>query len=54
MVHNIEKNMEEYKDQLLKEDAEKLREDFAKSREKLARKDEETQGTVIGMLKLSC
>ena len=54
MVHYIEKNMEEHKDQLLKEDAETLREDIAKLREKLARKDEETQGIVIGMIKLSC
>ena len=42
MVHDIEKNMEEYKDQLPKEDADKMREDIAKLREKLARKDEET------------
>lgn len=42
VVHDIEKNMEEYKDQLPKEDADKMREDIAKLREKLARKDEET------------
>ena len=53
MVPDIEKNMEEHKDQLLKESAE-MREDIAKLSEKLARKDEEAQGTIIGMIKLSC
>ena len=42
MIHDIEKNMEEYKDQLPKEDADKMKEDIAKLRERLARTDEET------------
>ena len=46
VVSNIEKTMEECKDQLLKEDSVKMREGIAKLREKLAMKDEETPESI--------